>query len=163
MLFELTGIDLALPLAIQRLFKTRKAHFGLTSVFALSRECHVEHSILFGRAVIQRDRQETLARVQFHLRLEGHAIVSIQYGSYGQALYLLANYLITRADISSETHDLLAAHEGESISVSQFKSGPIERQFEFGIGQYPHRTDFPKSLTHRFGSVEIGQGRIGIP
>ena len=95
MLFELTSIDLALPSAIQHLFKARKAHFGLTSVFAQGREGHVKHSILFGRAVIQRDRQEALARVQFHLRLEGHAIVSIQYGSYGQAPYLLANYLVT--------------------------------------------------------------------
>ena len=95
MLFELSGIDLALPLAIQRLLEARKAHFGLTPVFALSREGHFKHSILFGRAVIQRDRQEALARVQFHLRLEGHAIVSIQYGSYGQAPYLLANYLVT--------------------------------------------------------------------
>ena len=101
--------------------------------------------------------------MRFHLRLEGHAIVSIQYGSSGQALYLLANYLVTRADIPSESHDLLAAHECESISVSQFESGPIERQFEFGIGQCPYRTDFPKALTHRFGCVEIGQGRIGIP
>ena len=95
MLFELRGIDLALPSAIQRLFYTQKPYFGLTPVFALSREGHVKHSILFEKAVIQRDRQEALARVQFHLRLEGHAIVSIQYSAYGQALYLLANYLVT--------------------------------------------------------------------